>query len=364
MVLNLTKILCKKHFLFFLLLFLLITFSFSACGKRGDPLPPSLVVAEKISDLRLVVKPGERFLAWSMPKKNSDGTKPVDLTAFKIRLKKVAKDLDSCRFCDEGFFDYKTINLLKPEIGYQLGTTFYLPVPDIMSDFVYVFSVTSLNSRGWSSEVSNKLAIFSLPKILAPTRVELTPAASVVELSWQALELPDDFSGKLYYRVYRRQPELSGSTWKLITPSPISDTHFIDVGLNDWHAYEYVITGVVSLEETSFESYYSGIAHIVPGDYLAPDQLENFTAFYYEAGIQLIWSPSPALDLAGYNVYRRDDVTGLERIIAVVAPAHHEYQDLDVVSGRTYYYRVTAFDSSDRKNESKPTPEVAVKFNH
>ncbi len=359
--LNLIKVFCKKNLLIFAVLSL-IAFSFSACGKRGDPLPPSLVVAEKISDLRLVVKPGERFLAWSMPKKNSDGTKPVDLTAFKIRMKKVAKDLDSCRFCDEGFFDYKTINLLKPESGYQLGTTFYLPVPEIMSNFVYVFSVTSLNSRGWSSEVSNKLALFSLPEISPPTRVELSPSASVVELSWQAPQLPADFSGKLYYRVYRRQPEISDSSWRLITPSPVSGAHFIDVGLNDWHAYEYVITAIVAIEKTSSESYYSEIAHIVPGDYSAPAQPENLSAFYYESGIQLIWNPSAASDLAGYKVYRRDQISGLEKIVAVIPPLRHEYFDVDVVSGRTYFYRVTAFDSSDRKNESESTPEVAVKF--
>ncbi len=343
---------------------MLISFFFSACGKRGEPMPPSLVVAEKISDLRLVVRPGERFLAWSMPRKNSDGTKPVDLTAFNIRLKKVALDLDSCRFCDEGFFDYKTINLLKPVLGYQLGSTFYLPVPDIIQDFVYVFSVTSLNSRGWSSPVSNKLALFPLPEISPPSQVVLTPTASVVDIGWQPPELPAAFSGKLYYRVYRRQPELSGSGWKMITPSPIIETNFIDVGLNDWHAYEYAITGVVSLEDTSYESYYSEIAHIVPGDYSAPEQLQNFSAFYYEGGIQLIWNPSTASDLAGYNVYRRDDVTGFERIIAVLAPIHSEYFDLDLVSGRTYCYRVTAFDSSDRKNESESSPEILVKFQH
>ncbi len=346
----------------FFLLLLLITFSFSACGKRGKPLPPSLVVAEKITDLRLVVKPGVRKLAWSIPKKNSDGSKPVDLIAFKIRLKKVARELDSCRFCDEGFFDYKTINLLKPETGQQAGATFYLPVPEIEPDFVYVFAVVSLNSRGWSSEVSNKLALFALPQILPPAKVVLTPTASVVEISWQVPKLPADFTGKLFYRVYRRQPQVSGSRWKMITPTPLTDTHFIDVGLNDWHAYDYVITAVVNLEETSRESNYSKIVQIVPGDYTAPEKLENFSAFNYQAGIQLLWDPSSASDLAGYKVYRRDEVTGLEKTIAVLPPAQSEYFDLDLVKGRTYYYRVTAFDSSDRKNEGEPSPQIAVKY--
>jgi len=355
------RILTKDYFLLYLVLFVCLVFSFTACGKRGDPQPPSLVVAEKITDLRLEVKPGERYLAWSMPRKNSDNSKPVDLSAFKVMLKKVPKDLDSCRYCDEGFFDYLMINPFKPASGYQMGTTFYLPVPEITQDFVYVFSVTSINSRGWSSEVSNKLALFALPEISPPTQVEFTPSASIVDLNWQAPDLPADFSGKLYFRVYRRQPEVQDSKWRLITPEAIDDTHFIDVGLNDWHSYEYVITAVAAIEKTTIESYYSEIAHVTPGDYTPPEQLENFSAFYYEAGIQLIWNPSAAADLAGYNVYRRDDVSGLDQIIAVLTPVQPEYFDSNVVRGRTYYYRVTAFDSSDRKNESDSTPEVAVK---
>jgi hypothetical protein len=338
----------------------LLLFSLTGCGKRGQPLPPSLVVPKKISDLRLVARPGESFLVWNMPKVNSDGTKPVDLNAFKIRLKKVAKGLDSCRYCDEGFFDYLTINLLKPEAGYQVGSSFYLPLPEIEKNFIYVFSVSSLNSRGWDSESSNKLAVFALPEILPPTKVELTPSASMVELNWQAIKLPVDFTGKLFYRVYRRQPEKPDSSWRLITPEPIADNHFIDVGLHDWRAYEYVVTAIVTLENTSSQSAYSAVAHVIPGDYTAPEKLENFSAFYYEAGIQLIWDPSTASDLSGYNVYRRDEVTGIDHVIAVLPPSHSEFFDSSIISGRTYYYRVTAFDLSDRKNESESTVEISV----
>jgi len=363
MVCLVNKILTKDYFLLYLGLALCLGFFCSACGKRGDPMPPSLVVADKISDLSLVVKPGERYLSWSLPRENSDNTKPVDLSAFKVKLKKVPKDLDSCRYCDEGFFDYLTINPFKPQSGYQLGTSFYLPVPKIPKDFIYVFSVTSINSRGWHSEVSNKLALFALPEITPPSRVELIPSASIVDLSWQAPVLPADFSGELYFRVYRRQPEVQEQRrWRLITPEAISDTNFIDVGLNDWHSYEYVITAVAKIEKSLIESSYSEIAHITPGDYTPPAQLENFSAFYYEAGIQLIWNPSGAADLAGYNVYRRDDISGLEQIIAVLTPEQSEFFDINQVGGRTYYYRVTAFDSSDRKNESDSTPEIAVKM--
>ncbi len=351
----------RKERLIFFLVLLLLALSLCACGKRGVPLPPSLVVPEKINDLRLQVLPGERYLVWSMPRTNADDTKPVDLVSFKVRLKKVAKNLDSCRYCDEGFFDYLTINVVKPDIGQQRGSSFYLPLPGIEENYIYVFSIISLNSRGWSSEDSNKLAVVGLPHIVAPLAVRLTPSASIVELSWDVPALPSNFTGLLRYRVYRRSSGMQGEQWRLITPEAIADNKFIDVGLNDWHSYVYAVTSVVMIEETSCESDYSVSPQIVPGDYIAPDKLENFSAFYYEAGVQLIWDPSSAADLSGYNVYRRDDVTGLERKIAVMPSTHPEYFDLDVISGRTYFYRVTAFDLSDRKNESGFTDEIAVK---
>jgi len=344
----------------FILLFLISLFSFTACGKRGVPLPPSLVVPEKIDDLRLVVKPGEQFLVWGMPRSNADNSRPVDLVSFKVRLKKVARKLDSCRYCDEGFFDYITIILDKTKFGHQLGSSYYLPLPDIEKGYIYVFSVTSLNSRGWSSETSNKLAVESLPEISPPVSVDLTPSASIVELSWPKPALPPDFTGNLTYRVYRRHSGSQNPDWRLITPEPIIENQFIDVGLKDWQTYEYVVTAVVSIDKTSFESNYSSVAKIVPGDYNPPAKLENFSAFYYEAGIQLIWGASGASDLAGYNVYRRDNITGFDKIIAVLPPTTSEYFDTDIIFGRTYYYRVTAFDLSDRKNESEFSTEIAV----
>jgi fibronectin type 3 domain-containing protein len=88
--------------------------------------------------------------------------------------------------------------------------------------------------------------------------------------------------------------------------------------------------------------------------------LENFTAFYYQGGIQLLWNPSPAADLAGYRVYRHDNVTGIDQLYVTLVPSQHELYDAHIVSGRTYHYWVTAFDQSDRKNESVPTPRLPV----
>ena len=342
------------------LVILFCSFMFCSCGKRGVPVPPSLVVPAKINDFKLVVNPGRQSLTWSIPKFNVDNSKPVDLVSFKIMLKKLPVVHSSCTYCDEGFYDYLTVSLAKPSVGLVKGNSFCLPLPEVPHGYVYIFSVYSLNSRGWDSEVSNKLAILSLPKVLPPSKLTCQPSASVVDLSWQAPFLSDQFSGEIRYRIYRRDLNDLNQTWKLITPEPLINTEYVDVGLVDWSAYAYVVTAVIAEQDTFYESNLSLVAKVTPGDYTPPDKLENFSAFYYQGSIQLVWDPSPAADLAGYRVYRRDPVSGLDQVLAVLPFSVHEFHDNRISFGRTYHYRVTAFDHSDRKNESRPTPELTV----
>lgn len=343
---------------FFVILF--TSFLFISCGKRGEPVPPSLVVPAKIEDFQLDVDPGRQHLAWSIPTVNADNSKPVDLVSFIIRLKKLPVDHDSCLYCDEGFYDYLTVSSIKPSVGFVKRGTFYLPLPEVPFGYVYVFSVFSINSRGWSSEVSNKLAILSLPKVLPPSNLTCHPSASVVDLVWQAPLLPVYFNGEIRYRIYRRDLNDLNQTWKLITPEPVENPEYVDVGLVDWSAYAYVVTAVIAEQGSFYESDFSLLAKVTPGDYTPPDKLENFSAFYFQGSIQLVWDPSPAADLAGYRVYRREPVSGLDQVLAVLPFSTHEFYDTHILFGRTYHYRVTAFDHSDRKNESQSTREVSV----
>jgi fibronectin type 3 domain-containing protein len=73
------------------------------------------------------------------------------------------------------------------------------------------------------------------------------------------------------------------------------------------------------------------------------------------AFIDLIWAPVPDVDLDGYNVYRREEGSAARKInaAAVKSPA---YRDADVVSGKRYFYSVSAVDV--RGNESARSEEV------
>jgi hypothetical protein len=75
--------------------------------------------------------------------------------------------------------------------------------------------------------------------------------------------------------------------------------------------------------------------------------------------IDLSWQPNTEPDLAGYEVYRREDTTPWQRISGdqpVIGPAFH---DVQVLPGRTYRYGVSAVDKdgheSSRSEEAQET---------
>jgi fibronectin type 3 domain-containing protein len=81
------------------------------------------------------------------------------------------------------------------------------------------------------------------------------------------------------------------------------------------------------------------------------------------ASIDLSWQPSADNNLAGYEVYRREDMTPWRRISGeqpVVGPA---FRDAQVVPGHTYRYAVSAVSQSghestrsDEAQETVPNP--------
>ncbi len=77
------------------------------------------------------------------------------------------------------------------------------------------------------------------------------------------------------------------------------------------------------------------------------------------ASIDLSWQPNTEPDLAGYEVYRREDQTPWERISGdkpLIGPAFH---DANVLLGHTYHYGVSAVDKggheSGRSTEASET---------
>jgi hypothetical protein len=61
--------------------------------------------------------------------------------------------------------------------------------------------------------------------------------------------------------------------------------------------------------------------------------------------VELTWSPSTSIDVAGYDLYRGSASDGPYAILTTTAATN--YTDTNVQSGQTYYYELTAVDSNN-----------------
>ena len=108
-------------------------------------------------------------------------------------------------------------------------------------------------------------------------------------------------------------------------------------------------------EYTNLEVY---LSRIIEGDLEAPAAPTGLSATSGEAAVSLDWANNGESDLAGYHVYRSETPgSGYVRQNASLL-TDSDYIDDEVNSGTTYYYVVTAVDTSS--NESETSDEVSA----
>src|SRR5262249_8178822 len=104
----------------------------------------------------------------------------------------------------------------------------------------------------------------------------------------------------------------------------------------------------------------SNISKIFADDTFPPAVPAGLQAVFSGVGqqpfVDLIWAPDTEADLAGYNIYRKEENGQPTKLNSdlVKAPA---FRDSNVQSGKTYFYAVTAVDA--RNNESARSVEAS-----
>jgi fibronectin type 3 domain-containing protein len=94
----------------------------------------------------------------------------------------------------------------------------------------------------------------------------------------------------------------------------------------------------------------------VKSDTTPPSAPTGLVATPGDAVADLSWNANTEPDLAGYNVYRSGTAGGPYTKINPTLLTQNSYQDTGLTNGTTYYYVVTAVDTSD--NESEYSEEV------
>ena len=175
----------------------------------------------------------------------------------------------------------------------------------------------------------------------APAGLSATPGNSFVSLNWNDNN-ESDLAG---YDVYRSTT--SGGPYTKINEWLLSNSNYIDSTTLGYVTYYYVVTAT---DLFSNKSGNSTQASATPTDTIPPSAPTGLTAQAGNNYVSLNWNDNSEVDINGYNVYRSTTSGGTYTRLNGTLLSSSNYTDNSVSNGTTYYYVVTAVDTSS--NES------------
>jgi fibronectin type 3 domain-containing protein len=197
------------------------------------------------------------------------------------------------------------------------------------------------------SNPSNEASAYSHENIPpdAPTNLTATAGDSIVDLTWNA-SLATDTAGYFIYRSLT-----SGSGYTRVNTTPVSETSYRDSNLPKGTTYYYVVKAV---DNWGNESNPSNEVSATPFDTVPPNPPTGLSAWPTDYAVVLSWDSNVESDTAGYNIYR--SLTSGSNYTFISYTTNTSYTDSGLTNGTTYYYVITAIDTSG--NESSSSAEV------
>ena len=334
------------------------------CGTPGAPQPPSLELPRPVDDLTAARKGNRVMLTWTPPARTTDkqnitksGVTHVCRVASQFPIIECGAPVATL-----GPDDGAVVPGNPPKKAFEdrLPSDLQQANP---SEFV-TYALEISNPRGRSAGASNQVRVPLAPTLTPPPQLNTKLLPDGILLTW-SVDAPVPSADLSYsFRIYRREAGATGIVPIAVVPMSDASAEFLDRSFEWEKSYDYWITGVtearhnqVRIAEVEGED--SPLAKVTARDTFAPAQPGGVQAVFSGPGqkpaIDLTWAPNLEADLAGYYVYRRTQITQLEKINADPAKAP-SFKDEKVEPGQEYFYSVSAVDL--RGNESARSPEA------
>jgi|SRR5579871_223416 len=348
----------------------------TACANIGPPQPPSLQLPEPPADLRASRKGDRVTLTWGIPTQTTDRQTIRSVGPTRI-CRGLEPTLTDCKNPIGEAPGTATVGVKSVKPGTKRSSrpinsdsyTDALPASmesdDPNSYVSYVVEVE--NTKGRAAGPSNSVRVPLIRTLPPPPDFSAKVTAQGVESSWTGsipASVPTNVS--YVYRIYRRQEGRSEQVQ--VAEIPIDDKHnfsLIDSNIEWEKTYDYHVDVVTIINEPNKAKMEvpgadSAEIKVFAHDVFPPGVPSSVQAVSSGPGqppfVDLIWAPDSDADLAGYNVYRREESTTPVKLntTLVTTPA---YRDSQVLPGKTYFYSVAAVDL--RGNESARSEEAS-----
>ena len=359
----------------------------SGCASIGAPVPPSLELPKPPTDLRAIRKGNKVYLSWSVPTKTTEHQNVRRPGPTRV-CRSLSSMMSQC--------DVPVGNVEPSKLGTQPGhaganeklrAEFVdtLPADSQQQNAtgMATYAVEPLNLDARSAGLSNQVQVPLAPTLPPPGNIKAQVLYDGVVLTWDCQQPQAASSNIRYtYRVYRRSADSSADTKLADVECP--DSRYEDHTIEWQKSYEYRVTIVTSAKlengvgpcprnASDDNVLLSNCIHIaeIEGDDSPPTKVftndifppavpTGLQAVFSGPGqpvfIDLVWAPDTDADLAGYNIFRREDNGPAQKINSelVKSPA---YRDTNLSPGTTYFYVVSAIDL--RGNESARSEEAS-----
>jgi hypothetical protein len=363
---------------------LLASAALISCGAPGVPIPPALELPKAVTDLHAARKGDRVYLAWTVPSKTTDRQPVRHLGPTRI-----------CRTFDTEVTDCKNPVAEIPPSQFPLpNSNKGVPPPKVAANYVDIlpratqtqdplaaitYAVSVLNENGRTAGLSNQVGV-PAAATLPPPRFNARVQSDGVLLSWECQpgSSVSEANPALRYklRIYRREqgkqadakvgdlgyadcvnPQSAAGAG---APAQLLDQTFEWEKRYDYRATVVTFVSPPGKPEVEVEGADTPGVEVFAHDVFPPAVPTGLQAVFSGTGqapfVDLVWSPDTEPDLAGYNVFRREDGGQAVKLNSelVKAPA---YRDADVHPGKRYFYSVSAVD--ERNNESSRSEETS-----
>jgi hypothetical protein len=348
-----------------------------ACGVSRAPLPPSLHLPQPVQNLEVSRKGDKVTLTWQVPEQSTD---QEPLRSY-LGVTRICREVGRHKItlCVQPIAVLQAGDLPKPQLDQngrkvpaqaRFAETLTKELQRENADNVATYVVEILNRNGRSAGVSNSVEIPLAPIPDPPSDISLESTADAMVLRFsppQAAGNPPLGQGPTpsgnmgNYRVYRT---LKGANNFVPLGFPQSENGHLrfDDKTFEWEStYDYRITPITwTPRAVELEGEDSKLLEVFTHDTFAPATPTGLQAVSSgtsrEKFIDLTWAPNTESDLAGYNLYRREDEGRMTKLNTelITTPS---FRDENVQSGARYVYAVSAVDL--RRNESPLSLEAA-----